>query len=133
MKKNEHYEIDHITETIILSKKFKKAASILNTAEYKELMKIRNTHPSYKLVERVIKKADSKCTYHSLTIEEMKKFISFIHEKDEETMKARLNEFNELEKFYDQFHASAKYGALKKWFLNYYKEDYTKQKRKEAA
>ena len=51
MKKNAQYEIDHINETIILTKKFRKAASILNTPEYKELMKIKHEHPSFTLVE----------------------------------------------------------------------------------
>ena len=133
MKKNTNYEINHIDETIILTKKFRKAASTLNTPEYKELMKIRRQHPTYKLEEREIKKCATKKTYSALTIDEMKKFIKYIHEADKETMDARLKELDALEKFYDEFHASAKYGAIKKWFLGNYKEDYTKKTEDKAA
>lgn len=41
MMKSAKYDIDHVTATIILTKKFAKAAGILNTPEYKELMEIR--------------------------------------------------------------------------------------------
>ena len=125
MKKNANYEINHIDEIIILTKKFRKAASTMGTPEYKELMKIKREHPTYKLEERVIAKSKSKETYSDLTIDEMKKFIGYIHGEDEETAQARLNELKALEKFYDEFHKSAKYGSIKKWFLNYYKKQYT--------
>ncbi len=133
MKKNEQYEINHIDETIILTKKFRKAAGTLNTPEYKQLMELKRKHPTYKLVEREIKKSEGKATYASLTVEEMKKFIRYIHEDDNETMGTRLNELAELERFYDEFHASAKYGVMKKWFLGYYKEEYTKKTETKAA
>ena len=124
MKKNANYEINHIDEIIILTKKFRKEASVMATPAYKELMKIKREHPTYKLEERVIAKSESKETYSDLTIQEMKKFINYI-EKDEETKKERLTELEGLEKFYDEFRKSAKYGSIKKWFLAHYKEQYT--------
>ena len=124
MKKNANYEINHIDEIIILTKKFRKEASVMGTPAYKELMKIKREHPTYKLEERVIAKSESKETYSDLTIQEMKKFINYI-EKDEETKKERLTELEGLEKFYDEFRKSAKYGSIKKWFLAHYKEQYT--------
>lgn len=125
MKKNAQYEINHIEETIILTKKFLKAASVMGTPEYKELMKIKREHPTYTLEERIITKKENKETYSDLTIEEMKKFIGYIHKDDEALKTQRLNELEGLEKFYDEFRKSAKYGSIKKWFLAYYKNQYT--------
>ena len=125
MKKSANYEINHIDETIILTKKFRKEASVMGTPAYKELMKIKREHPTYKLEERVIAKSESKETYSDLTIAEMKKFIEYIHSEDEATKTQRLNELKGLEKFYDEFRKSAKYGSIKKWFLGYYKNQYT--------
>ena len=132
MKKNANYEINHIDEIIILTKKFRKEASVMGTPAYKELMKIKREHPTYKLEERVIAKSESKETYSDLTIQEMKKFINYI-EKDEETKKERLTELEGLEKFYDEFRKSAKYGSIKKWFLAHYKEQYTMTEEDKAA
>ncbi len=132
MKKNAQYEINHIDEIIILTKKFRKEASVMGTPAYKELMKIKREHPTYKLEERVIAKSEGKETYSDLTIAEMKKFINYI-EQDEETRKARLTELEGLEKFYDEFRKSAKYGSIKKWFLSHYKDQYTMSEDEEAA
>lgn len=125
MKKNANYEINHIDEIIILTKKFRKEASVMGTPAYKELMKIKRQHPTYKLEERVIAKSEGKETYSDLTIDEMKKFIKYIHGEDENTANARLAELEGLEKFYDEFRKAAKYGSIKKWFLGYYKKQYT--------
>lgn len=126
MKKNANYEINHIDEVIILTKKFRKDASVMGTPAYKELMKVKREHPTYKLEERVIAKSEGKETYSDLTIAEMKRFIAYIHDGDEATKTQRLNELVALEKFYDEFRKSAKYGSIKKWFLGHYKKDYTK-------
>ena len=125
MKKSANYEINHIDEIIILTKKFRKEASVMGTPAYKELMKIKREHPSYKLEERVIAKSEGKETYSALTIDEMKRFITYIHGDDAETARIRLNELEALEKFYDEFRKAAKYGSIKKWFLGYYKNQYT--------
>lgn len=133
MKKNAQYEIDHINETIILTKKFRKEASLMGTPAYKELMKIKREHPTYKLEERVIAKKENKETYSDLTIDEMKKFIGYIHGDDKETAQKRLDELKGLEEFYDEFRKPAKYGSIKKWFLGYYKKQYTMTEDEEAA
>ncbi len=133
MKKNAQYEINHIDEIIILTKKFRKEASVMGTPAYKELMKIKREHPTYKLEERVIAKSEGKETYSDLTIDEMKKFIGYIHGEDKETAQKRLDELEALEKFYDEFRKSAKYGSIKKWFLGYYKKQYTMSEDQEAA
>jgi len=124
MKKFEQYEIDHIEETITLTKKFLKAASTMGTAEYKELMKIKRENPTYKLVERTIKKAESKKTYPKLTIVKMREFIETYACKGDEAQKtSSLAELDSLVAFYE-FHKSAKYGATKKWFFEKFGEKY---------
>ena len=41
MKKNQNYEINFATNTIIVSKKFLAAASVMGTDAYKEMLKLR--------------------------------------------------------------------------------------------
>lgn len=75
MTKNTNYTIDFISASIVVTKKFYKAASILNSPEYKELMQLRHDNPGFSIVLREIKKKDGKKTYRNLTYENMKTFI----------------------------------------------------------
>ena len=57
--------INYITNTIELTKKFAKAAGVLNTPEYKELLAIRRDYPTLPIVIREIKRKAGKKTYPS--------------------------------------------------------------------
>ena len=92
MKRTNNYEINHIDETIIITKKFYKAASVLNSPEYKELMQIRRDNPTFKIVLREIKKNANKETYRNLTIKNMEDFIK-AKETDGTVREARLAQF----------------------------------------
>ena len=67
MTKNTQYEIDFINSKIILTKKFAKAASILNTPEYTALIQIRRENPDFTIELREIKKKEGKKSYRNLT------------------------------------------------------------------
>ena len=60
MKQNVGYEIDYIEEKIIVSKKFLKEASTINTAAYTELTQIRKDYPEFTIVPRAITKKENK-------------------------------------------------------------------------
>lgn len=71
MTKNTQYEIDFINSKIILTKKFAKAASILNSPEYTALIQIRRENPDFTIELREIKKKEGKKSYRNLTYEHM--------------------------------------------------------------
>ena len=117
MTKTAKYEINHIDETIIITKKFYKVAGILNSPEYKELMEARRDNPTYKVVLREIKKKADKKTYRNLTYENMASFIS-AKETDETVRKERLAQLatvKELSKV-----QAGPYAYVKTWFLGLY-------------
>ena len=62
-KKQQAYNIDYINETITVTKKFLKAASVYNSPEYKLMKEIRADYPTFKFAEKEIaKKAGTKST-----------------------------------------------------------------------
>ena len=130
MKKNEKYFIDYLTETIILTKSFYKAAGSLDTPEYKTLMELRRQNPDYTIALREIKKAEDKKSYRNLTYENMETFIKKI-EQDDEIRAERLAQFattKELSKV-----QPGPYAYVKTWFLETYGEEYNKYRTNDKA
>ena len=68
--------INYITNTIELTKKFAKAAGVLNSPEYNELLAIRRDYPTLPIVIREIKRKAGKKTYKNLTIAKMREYIA---------------------------------------------------------
>ena len=121
MNKSANYEINHIEETIIVTKKFYKAASIISNPEYKELMAIRRDNPTFKVVLREIKKKIGKRSYRNLTYDNMRAFIT-AREQDEATCTARLAQLDkviELSKV-----QAGPYSYVKVWFLGLYGDEF---------
>lgn len=121
MKKSANYEINHIDESIIITKKFYKAASVLNSPEYKELMQARRDNPTFRIVLREIKKKVGKKSYRNLTYENMRAFIT-AKEHDETIRKDRLEQL-------DKVIALSKiqpgpYAYVKVWFLDLYGDEF---------
>ena len=85
--------INHFDKEILVSKTFEKAAHNPNSREYKELMEVMNTHPTYKLAQRAIKKNTKKETYAGLTYKFMRDYI-ILHSTPEEEI-AAVAEFDE--------------------------------------
>ena len=117
MKQNLGYEIDFIEEKIIVSKKFLKEASTINTTAYLELTKIRKDYPDFTIKPREIAKRENKMTYGKLTYDRMEEYIKT--QTDAETV---LVEFENVRKM-AQFQ-KAQYVFVKKWFLGLYGNDF---------
>ena len=128
MTKTAKYEINHIDETIIITKKFYKAAGILNSPEYKELMEARRDNPTYKVVLREIKKKADKKTYRNLTYENMKAFIN-AKETDEVVRKERLAQLETMKELSKV--QAGPYAYVKTWFLGLYGDEFKSEE--EAA
>ena len=110
--------INHFDKEILISKSFEKAAHNSNSREYKELMEVMNTHPTYKLAQRAIKKNPQKQKYPNLTYEYMRDYIILNSTPEEET--AAVAEFDHL--ILISRCQSNRYPVIKRWFLNKYPE-----------
>ena len=106
--------INYINNTIEMTKKFAKAAGVLNSPEYKELLAIRHDYPDLPIVIREIKKKAGKKSYKNLTFQRMRDFIIDWEGEDSEAVKQ-----------FDKVVAISKvqagpYAYVKKWFLDRY-------------
>ena len=75
MKNTIEARVDYETKTIILTKKFAKAAGILGTPEYDSMRQLRKDYPDYAVVLREIKKKDDKKSYKNLSFKAMESYI----------------------------------------------------------
>ncbi|MBR6569686.1 MAG: hypothetical protein IKK75_04470, partial [Clostridia bacterium] len=75
MCKFNEYRIDPIENKIIVTKKFAKAAGVLNSPEYKILQQARMENPGFPVVLRDIRKAEKKNTYRNLSFANMEMYI----------------------------------------------------------
>ena len=124
MKQNVGYEIDYIEEKIIVSKKFLKEASTINTAAYTELTQIRRDFPEFSIVPRAIAKKENKMTYGKLTYDFMRDYI-----ETKENSKSVLVEFEQVKKLAKFQNAS--YVFVKKWFLGLYGSEFQREEKEE--
>ena len=120
MKQNLGYEIDYIEEKIIVSKKFLKEASTINTAAYTELTQIRKDYPEFTIVPRAITKKENKMTYGKLTYEKMREYIET--KADKEQVLVEFEQVQKLAKF-----QKAQYVFVKKWFLGLYGDEFKRE------
>ena len=60
MKRNTEYEINQIEGTIIITKNFASAASVLNSSEYNIMKQLRADNPSFTVELRTIQKKANK-------------------------------------------------------------------------
>ena len=108
--------INHFDKEILISKSFEKAAQNPNSREYKELMEVMNTHPTYKLAQRAIKKNPQKQKYPNLTYEYMRDYIILTSTPEEEL--AAVAEFDNMILKSRCQSQSNRYPVIKRWFLN---------------
>ena len=121
MTKNANYNVDFITSTIIITKKFYNAASVLNSPEYKEMMQLRRDNPDFTIALREIKKKEGKKSYRNLNYENMRTFIEN-YETDDDTRADRIKEFEKVKELSQV--QSGPYAYVKTWFLKMYGEQY---------
>ena len=127
MRKNS-YKINYTEMTITVTKSYLKEASIIGSAAYNELAKVRKDFPDFQIVQREIAKKPGKKTYGKLTYQVMEDFIK---EYEEENAPAALAEFQQIKQF-SQFRAG-KYAFVKNWFLNRYKDVFKQEDPQEAV
>ena len=127
MKKNASYEINFIEGKIILTKKFYKSASTLNTPEYKELMTLRNENPGFTIELREIKKKEGKQSYRNLTYANMRNYIITLEGEESENLK----EFNNVLKLSKV--QAGPYAYVKTWFLKKYGDIFKSENEAPAA
>lgn len=117
------YRVNHSDKTVTVSPKFMKDAGILDTPEYKTMLRIREDNPSYEIVCEGNKQATKKNSYRNLTIDNMEIFIRNSQD-DPRDLKARLDEFNTVKELAKS--QASKYAYIKKWFLRTYGKEYNK-------
>jgi len=113
------YTIDHVNEEITVIKSFAKAAGIVGSPDYKEMLALQREMPEYKIIVRTINRNVKKQTYGKLTLERMEAHIIAKLGKECEELKEYKREC-ELAKIH-----RSPYNHMKKWFLERYKEDFT--------
>ena len=112
------YKIDYISEKIIVTKKFLKAAGVYNSPEYKKLKELRAELSTFKLEEKTIEKKAGKTTHKNLTFEKMREHLVVRFGKDSDTVKR----YDYLMEFYKP-HAG-RYAKIKSWYLEQCKDEY---------
>ena len=125
-----HYNIDYTTKTIELTKKFAKAAGVLNSPEYKEMVLLRKDFPDFEIAVREIKRKAGKKTYKNLTIDRMRAFI-IEWEGEESEAKETFEKVVAISKV-----QAGPYAYVKAWFIKNYAdrlEEYTPKNEEDAA
>ena len=112
------YKIDYISEKIIVTKKFLKAAGVYNSPEYKKLKELRAELSTFKLEEKTIEKKAGKKTHKNLTFEKMREHLIVRFGKDSETVK-RYDYLMEFHKIH-----AGRYAKIKSWYLEQCKDEY---------
>ena len=112
------YKIDYISEKIIVTKKFLKAAGVYNSPEYKKLKELRAELSTFKLEEKEIAKKASKKTHKNLTFEKMREHLVVRFGKDSDTVK-RYDYLMEFHKIH-----AGRYAKIKSWYLEQCKDEY---------
>ncbi|MBR5640651.1 MAG: hypothetical protein IKW92_00785 [Firmicutes bacterium] len=120
--------INEKNNTIVITKKFEKAAKRFGSEEYKALKEARADFPAYKVVTSKRTKTNGN---KGLTYDFMENYID-AHDKDGfvkaefETLLAKSEEAEELGA------TTATYNEIKEWFFNTYPAFAEFQKRREA-
>ena len=117
MNNTKGYAINFVTREIIITKRFSKAAGVIDSDAYKTMLALRKDFPDFKITIKPIEKKENKVTYKGLSIEEMKRFITANRAKEEQELFEKILKLQEGKK--------GKYATVKKWFLDKYKNIYT--------
>lgn len=108
-------KIDFVTNTIIITKAFSEAASILGTSEYSDLNKAKAENPQMKVVFRTAHTEGRKNESKGLTYKYMRKFITVM---DSDNLINFENTIQHYESY--GYESGAVYQHAKEWFLDNY-------------
>ncbi|NLO84956.1 MAG: hypothetical protein GX096_05960 [Clostridiales bacterium] len=114
MARNTDYQINYITNRIIIGKKFAKAAGILNSPEYKILKQLRADYPECAIELKEIAKKAKKLSYANLTYDAMRTYITVVAGEKSPALR-NFETVIDISKG-----QSGKYAYVKKWFLYEY-------------
>lgn len=117
MNNTKGYVINFVAKEIIITKRFSKAAGVIDSDAYKIMLSLRKDFTDFKIVIKPIEKKENKVTYKGLSIDEMKRFINANRSKEEQELFTKILKLQEGKK--------GKYATVKKWFLDNYKKIYT--------
>lgn len=117
MNNTKGYDINYAAKEIIITKRFNKAAGVIDSAEYKIMLALRKDFADFIIKTKEIEKKENKVSYKGLSIEEMKRFIAANRSKEEQDLFEKILKLQEGKK--------GKYATIKKWFLDNYKKIYT--------
>ena len=118
------FMFDYVERTIVGSNSVLKKAGKAGSKEQRELLKMIEQHPDFKVVAKEIKVNSDRKTYYGLTLELMEEYICIQNDRE-----AAMVIFNEVVKMAKA--QGKKYPMTKKWFLERYK-DFDVNKAKEA-
>lgn len=112
--------INHANHTIIMDRTFAKRAIDTRSEEYAHLQTVRHDYPNYQVVQRHIRKNNSKNTYRGLTYEYMESYI--MTHGTEETRLANFKTLQEMRLISECQGKAFRYPVIKSWFLDNYPE-----------
>lgn len=113
-KSNVGFKVDFISGKIFVKRSFVKAASIINSNEYREVIQLRRDFPNFTFETWEIKKKEGKKTYRNLTYANMSAYISALEGENSPSL-GELERMKKLAKV-----QPGQYGYVKKWFLAKY-------------
>ena len=113
-------KVDHTNRRIIMDRTFANNAAVVGSSEYNKLQLCRKDYPTYTVVRREIKKRPNQERYKGLTYPYMEDYIRS-HETAE-TVRAVLDEFEELKLVSKGHSRGFRYPTIKHWFLQQYPE-----------
>lgn len=102
-------KINREKKQIVMDRAFAKASAIVGSEEYKKLQTAKKDYPSFKIVQKKIKRNPNKKSYNGLTYEFMEKYI--LTKRPE-----KLKEFEEQRLISEAYGRG--YPKIKQWFLN---------------
>lgn len=112
--------INHANHTIVMDRTFAKRAVDTRSEEYAHLQTVRHDYPNYQVVQRHIRKNNSKNTYRGLTYEYMESYI--MTHGTEETRLANFKTLQEMRLISECQGKAFRYPVIKSWFLDNYPE-----------
>ena len=112
--------INYTTNTIMMTKKFAKAAEKFGSEEYKNLQEARRDNPNFKIVVVSRKTTTKKDTYKGLTYSYMKTYIK-AHDDDQHSIMAEYEMLRGISEAAKEALAEpCSYNEVKTWFLKTY-------------
>ena len=115
---NRNAKVNFNNNTIEITKAFAKKAANPMSAEFKELMELRNNLEGFEVVVKASVKRTKKDTLKGLNYDFMRQYI----ERHDDENNSRMVEFERITVKNDDTLATKSYGEVKRWFLEEFPE-----------